>query len=48
MSNLPIVDIVATLPDGSRVLIVATGRILNMISAAIRGVNLRNHGVEEP
>ena len=47
-ANLPLVDIIATLPDGTRVLIVATGRIINAISAAVKGVNMRNHGAEEP
>lgn len=47
-ANLPLIDIEAVLPDGSRVLIVCTGRILNLISAAIKGVNLRNHGQAEP
>lgn len=47
-ASLPIVDIVATLPNGARVLIVMTGRIVNLISAAVRGANRRNHGIDEP
>lgn len=47
-AHLPIVDIVAVLPDGNRVLIACTGRVVNMISAAVKGVNVRNHGVAEP
>lgn len=35
-------------PDGKRYLCVITGRIANMIGVAVRAVNLRNHGVEEP
>lgn len=47
-AHLPIVDIVATLPNGERAVLVLTGRVLCSIAAAVRGVNLRNHGTEEP
>lgn len=47
-SDLPLVDIVMVAPGGEKFLLVLTGRILNGISAAVRGVNMRNHGVEEP
>lgn len=46
--DLPIVDFVMKDADGNIFVLVLTGRILNMISAAIKGVNLRNHGKEEP
>lgn len=46
--DLPIVDFVCTLPNGEKALLMLTGRIVNGISAVVRGVNLRNHGVEEP
>ena len=48
VAGLPIVDFVMTDPAGNQYLLVLTGRIVNMISAAVRGANLRNHGVEEP
>ena len=47
-SGLPFVDFVMEDRDGKKYLLVLTGRIVNMVSAAIRGVNLRNHGIEEP
>lgn len=47
-SGLPLVDLVAFDPEGRRYVFVATGRVLLGIAAALRGVNLRNHGVEEP
>lgn len=47
-ANLPIVDLVAEHPSGQRVVIVLTGSILLGIAAAVRGANLRNHGVAEP
>ena len=47
-SDLPLVDFVCRGPDGTSVLMVLSGRIVNMISAAIKGVNVRNHGVPEP
>lgn len=47
-TNLPIVDFVMKDKEGLTYLLVLTGREVNMISAAIKGVNLRNHGKEEP
>lgn len=46
--NLPIVDFVCKDPDGKYYFFAITGRLVNMVSAAIKGVNYRNHGVEEP
>ena len=47
-ARLPLVDLKLRGPNGERYLAVVTGRIMNMISAAVKGVNLRNHGIEEP
>jgi hypothetical protein len=47
-SNLPIVDFVMVGPDGKKTLLVLTGRIVNAVAAAIKGVNMRNHGKAEP
>ena len=33
--------------DGKRVRFALTGRYVNVLSAAIKGVNMRNHGIEE-
>lgn len=47
-ARLPIVDILMTAPDGSSFLVTFTGRELNALSAAIHGINMRNHGTPEP
>jgi hypothetical protein len=47
-ARLPLVDIVMRGPDGELFLLVLNGRIVNAISAAIKGINMRNHGVAEP
>lgn len=47
-SGLPLVDIRMTDKDGNEYWVPLTGRIVNMISAAVKGVNLRNHGIQEP
>jgi len=47
-SHLPMLDFVMTGADGKRYLMVITGRIANSISAAVKGVNMRNHGTPEP
>jgi hypothetical protein len=47
-SMLPLVDLVMQDPVGRRYLLVLNGRIVNGISAAIKGANTRNHGVAEP
>lgn len=46
--GLPIVDFVLEGPDGKSYLLVFSGRIVNMIASAVRGINARNHGVEDP
>ena len=46
--GLPLVDFVARDRHGEKIMFVLTGRLVNMISASIKGVNLRNHGTEEP
>lgn len=47
-AKLPIVDFVMTGAHGEKYVLVLTGRIVNMISAAVKGANMRNHGIEEP
>lgn len=47
-SKLPLVDFVFTDSDGQEYFTMVTGRIINTVSAAIRGVNMRIHGIEEP
>ena len=46
--NLPCVDFVMEDRDGKILLLSLNGRVVNTISAAVRGVNMRVHGVEEP
>lgn len=48
VAHLPMVDIRMRDAEGKLHLLVLTGRMVNMLSAAIRGVNMRIHGVEEP
>ena len=47
-SNLPLVDLVFVDGDGQEYFTMVTGRIINAVARAIRGVNLRIHGTEEP
>lgn len=47
-AGLPLLDVLMRGPDGKRYLMVMTGRIANMISAAVKGANMRNHGNPEP
>jgi hypothetical protein len=47
-SGLPLVDFIATDKSGEQVLFVLSGRHVCAIAAAIRGINMRNHGTEEP
>ena len=47
-SHLPMLDFKMRGQDGKLYLLVLTGRIVNAISAAVRGVNMRIHGREEP
>lgn len=46
-SKLPLVDFQLTDEQGNTYFFALTGRILINLAAAIRGVNLRNHGAEE-
>jgi hypothetical protein len=48
VAGLPIVDVKMRGPDGEFYLLVLTGRIVNSIAMAVRGINMRNHGKEEP
>lgn len=45
--DLPIVDLIGEV-NGKQVVLVISGRLLDSIASAVRGVNLRNHGVERP
>lgn len=47
-SELPLIDFQLSDGKGNVYYTVLSGRIVNMISAVIKGVNLRNHGIEEP
>jgi hypothetical protein len=48
-SGLPMVDFTfVCLVDGKRYAFTTSGRMVLMLAAALRGVNLRNHGTEEP
>lgn len=47
-SGLPLVDLHCRDGNGHEIIVVTTGKLLLSLAAAIRGVNLRNHGVEEP
>lgn len=47
-SNLPLVDIQMADKDGNKYWVPLSGRIINVISSTVKGVNMRNHGVEEP
>lgn len=47
-SGLPMVDFVFVDPTGRRFAYTTSGRMMLTLAAAIRGVNLRNHGKEEP
>jgi hypothetical protein len=46
--GLPIVDFVCEDADGKTLLFTTTGRLVNGISATVKGVNQRNHGTAEP
>lgn len=47
-SRLPLVDLQFIDKDGNKYFAMTSGRIINAVSAAIKGVNVRNHGTEEP
>lgn len=45
-SGFPLLDLQLRAPNGDLYFAVVTGEIANMISSAVKGVNMRNHGVE--
>jgi hypothetical protein len=45
-SGLPLVDLTFTDADGNKYFTMTSGRILNALAIAIRGVNMRVHGKE--
>ncbi len=47
-SGLPLVDFKLRDKDGNFYLMVMPGRLVNALSAAIKGINKRIHGIEEP
>jgi hypothetical protein len=47
-SGLPLVDIQMTDDEGNHYFFMIPGRLINGLSAMIKGVNMRNHGTEEP
>jgi len=47
-SGLPLVDLTFEDSDGKKFYAMASGRIMNALASAIKGVNLRNHGKMEP
>jgi len=47
-SGLPLVDIVMEDSDGKEYFFMISGRLINTLSAAVKGVNQRIHGSEEP
>lgn len=47
-SGLPLVDFRFKDDQGREFFFAVTGRLVISLAAAIRGVNLRNHGKEEP
>lgn len=47
-SGLPLVDLILEDEEGNRFFAVQSGRIFNQLSAVLKGVNMRNHGIEEP
>ncbi len=47
VAGLPMVDFVMHDSEGNQYLMVMTGRLVNLVSAAIKGVNMRIHGREE-
>lgn len=47
-SDLPLIDFQLTDEFGREYYMAISGRLINMLSASIRGVNMRNHGIEEP
>lgn len=45
--DLPMVDFILKTSTGDKYLFATTGRLVNSLAAVLKGVNLRNHGVEE-
>ena len=48
VSGFPLVDIQMKDSDGNEYFFMIPGRLINSLSAAIHGVNVRNHGIAEP
>lgn len=46
-SGFPLIDFQLTDNEGKEYFCMASGQVINTLSAAIKGVNMRNHGVEE-
>lgn len=44
----PLVDFITKTPEGEQVVVVLGGQQIFAIAAALRGINMRNHGVDEP
>lgn len=47
-NGLPIVDLILEDVAGNRYMAMTTGRLINSLSAVIKGTNKRIHGIEEP
>ena len=47
-ANLPTVDFRCRGSDGKLHTLVLTGRVVNAIATAVRSMNVRTHGTEEP
>jgi hypothetical protein len=47
-SGKPIVDIHFTDAEGNRYCFITSGSLIRAMAAAVGGVNLRNHGTEDP
>lgn len=46
--QMPIVDFQLEDEKGKKYFLVLSGKLVTMLGAAIKGVNVRNHGKEEP
>lgn len=47
-SRLPLVDMQMEDAEGNQYFFMITGKLINALSASIKGVNKRIHGTEEP
>lgn len=47
-SGLPAVDFRFQGPDGTQFAFTTSGRMIQMLAAAIAGINVRNHGKADP